>query len=119
MNYYNRFGQFVFSEPRGRSAGYEWPHCRCIRGDFHQVLVDAVRERIGPDAITINHQCAGVAQDDDGVTAHFIDSTPDSRCRRCVARAVIGCDGFHSVIRRQLHPNEGPWPTRASICGAG
>ena len=42
MNYYNRFGQLVFSEPRGRSAGYEWPQLSLHRGDFHQVLIDAV-----------------------------------------------------------------------------
>ena len=51
MNYYNRFGQLVFSEPRGRSAGYESPQLSLHRGDFHQVLFDAVEERLGKDAI--------------------------------------------------------------------
>src|SRR5262245_45436250 len=51
MNYYNRFGQLVFSEPRGRAAGYEWPQLSLHRGDLHQVLVDAVHARVGPGAI--------------------------------------------------------------------
>ncbi len=107
MNYYNRFGQLVFSEPRGRSAGYEWPQLSLHRGDFHQVLIDAVNERLGPGAVILNHQCANVEQDDAGITAHFVDSAgqplPPVR-----GSAVIGCDGFHSVVRRQVHPNEGP-----------
>jgi 2-polyprenyl-6-methoxyphenol hydroxylase-like FAD-dependent oxidoreductase len=107
MNYYNRFGQFVFSEPRGRAAGYEWPQLSLHRGDFHQVLVDAVRERIGPDAITMNHQCAGVAQDDSGVTVHFIETTTKQALPPVRGSAVIGCDGFHSAIRHQLYPGEG------------
>jgi 2-polyprenyl-6-methoxyphenol hydroxylase-like FAD-dependent oxidoreductase len=107
MNYYNRFGQLVFSEPRGRSAGYEWPQLSLHRGDLHQVLVDAVQERLGPESITLNHQCIGVEQDDGGATVHFVDSTgrplPSVR-----GSAVIGCDGFHSAVRHHLYPNEGP-----------
>jgi 2-polyprenyl-6-methoxyphenol hydroxylase-like FAD-dependent oxidoreductase len=106
MNYYNRFGQFVFSEPRGRAAGYEWPQLSLHRGDLHQVLVDAVHERLGRDAISMGHQCAGVEQDEAGVTVRFVDpkghALPPAR-----GSAAIGCDGFHSVLRHQLYPDEG------------
>jgi 2-polyprenyl-6-methoxyphenol hydroxylase-like FAD-dependent oxidoreductase len=108
MNYYNRFGQLVFSEPRGQSAGYQWPQLSLHRGDFHQVLVDAVQERLGPDAITLNRQCAGVEQDDAGVTVHFVDATGRQTQPSVRGSVVIGCDGFHSAIRRQLFPDEGP-----------
>jgi 2-polyprenyl-6-methoxyphenol hydroxylase-like FAD-dependent oxidoreductase len=106
MNYYNRFGQLVFSEPRGKSAGYEWPQLSLHRGDLHQVLVDAVTERLGGDTIVLNHQCAGVEQDSSGVTVNFVDSKgqPQPPVR---GRVVIACDGFHSVLRRQLYPGEG------------
>ncbi|HEY5608603.1 MAG TPA: flavin-dependent oxidoreductase [Alphaproteobacteria bacterium] len=107
MSYYNRFGQFIFTEPRGRFAGYEWPQFSIHRGDFHQVLVDAVRERLGADAITMDHRCTGVEQDDTGVTAHFVDSAGRSLASVRGA-AVLGCDGIHSAIRRQLYPDEGP-----------
>lgn len=107
MNYYNRFGQLVFSEPRGKSAGYEWPQLSLHRGDLHQVLLDAVQERLGPGAVIMNHQCIGVEQDEAGVTVRFVDST--GRPQGSVSGvATIGCDGFHSVIRRQLCPDEGP-----------
>ena len=107
MSFYTRHGQFIFSEPRGRFAGYEWPQFSIHRGDFHRVLADAVRERLAPDAIAMDHRCAGVEQDDDGITAHFVNST--GRSLASVRGSVaLGCDGFHSAIRRQLFPNEGP-----------
>src|SRR5580658_7419047 len=31
--YYNRFGQFIYSDPSGRLAGYEWPQFCIHRGD--------------------------------------------------------------------------------------
>jgi len=107
MSYYSRYGEFIFSEPRGRFAGYAWPQFSIHRGDFHRVLADAVRERLGPDAIVMDHRCTGVDQDADGVTVHFADATgatrPDAR-----GAVVIACDGINSAMRRQLFPHEGP-----------
>jgi 2-polyprenyl-6-methoxyphenol hydroxylase-like FAD-dependent oxidoreductase len=107
MNYYNRFGQLVFSEPRGVAAGYDWPQLSLHRGDLHQVLVDAVLERLGPDAVVMDHHCANVEQDDVGVTVRFVDparkALPPVR-----GAAAIACDGFHSAIRPRLYPDEGP-----------
>jgi 2-polyprenyl-6-methoxyphenol hydroxylase-like FAD-dependent oxidoreductase len=106
MAYYNRFGQFIYREPRGRFAGYDWPQFSAHRGDLHDVLVEAVRARLGADAIALGHRCTGLTQDDAGATAHFVDADgaplPPAR-----GAAVIGCDGIHSVIRRQFFPHEG------------
>jgi 2-polyprenyl-6-methoxyphenol hydroxylase-like FAD-dependent oxidoreductase len=107
MNYYNRFGQLVFSEPRGRAAGYEWPQLSLHRGDLHQVLVDAVQARLGPGAITLDRQCEQVEQDEGGVTVHFVDAA-GQRQPPVRGAAAVGCDGFHSTIRRLLNPDEGP-----------
>ena len=41
------------------------------RADLHGVLADAVRERLGPDALILDHKCVGAEQDDTGVTARF------------------------------------------------
>lgn len=107
MSYYSRFGEFIYSEPRGRYAGYSWPQLSIHRGDFHRVLVDAVRERLGADALVMDHRCTGFSQDDSGVTLHFADASgarlPDAR-----GAVAIGCEGFHSAIRKQLFPDEGP-----------
>ena len=48
--FYNRFGQHIYTEPRGRFAGYEWPQFSIHRGTLHEILVNTVRERLGPNA---------------------------------------------------------------------
>ena len=108
MRFYNRFGQFIHAEPRGRFAGYDWPQFSLHRGDLHRVLAGAVRERLGEGALILGHRCESVSQDALGVTLRFAGR---EAARGSVA---IACDGIHSALRRQLHPGEGP-PVYAGI----
>jgi len=101
MAFFNRFGQFIYQEPRGRHAGYDWPQFSVHRGELHFVQLAAVHERLGADAVQLDHRCTGFTQDADGVTAHFVD-------RPCVrGDALIACDGIHSALRHQIFPDEG------------
>ncbi len=100
--FYNRFGQHIRTEPRGRFAGYDWPQLSIHRGDLHAVLLQAVRERLGADAFATGSKCVALAQDATGVTVRFADGSSTR------GAAAIGCDGIHSAVRRLLHPNEGP-----------
>lgn len=93
----NRFGQLIRREPRGRAAGYAWPQLSIHRADLHAVLAAAVGDALVPGA-----KCVGVGQDADGVILKFEDGG------NARADAAIGCDGIHSVVRRMLHPAEGP-----------
>lgn len=99
--YFNRHGQAIFAEPCGRFAGYEYPHFSIHRADLHKVLADAVANRLGPDAVRLGHRCIGVEQDRSGVKVSFEDAEP------ATGAIAVGADGFHSAIRRQLHPSEG------------
>lgn len=99
--YFNRHGQAIFAEPCGRFAGYEYPHFSIHRADLHKVLADAVANRLGPDTVRLGHRCIGVEQDASGVKVSFEDADP------ATGTIVVGADGFHSAIRRQLHPSEG------------
>ncbi|GHH82292.1 flavin-dependent oxidoreductase [Streptomyces sulfonofaciens] len=103
--YFNRFGQRIYTEPAGLAAGYAWPQFSIHRGDLQSVLARAVRERLGEDALATGHRCTSVEQDDTGVTVHL--GHPDGSSSTARADAVVACDGVHSVIRRQLHPDEG------------
>ena len=99
LRFYNRYGQFIFSEPRGRYAGYDWPQLSIHRADLHEVLLDEVRTRLGLDSVVLNRKCVSVTEDG---SASFEDgSSVKGSC-------VIGCDGIHSAVRRQLFPGEGP-----------
>jgi len=106
--FYNRFGQLIYREPLGRYAGYEWPQLSIHRGDLHAVLVEEVRERLGADALVLGHRCVGVEQDAKGVTARFVDPQSGAPLEARKGRVAIACDGVHSVVRKQLHPDEGP-----------
>ncbi len=100
--FYNRFGQHVYTEPRGRHAGYEWPQLSVHRGDLHAVLLEAVRERLGAGAVLLGRKCAALEQDAQGVSVRFEDGSSER------GAAAVGCDGIHSAVRRKLHPGEGP-----------
>ena len=96
----NRFGQFIFREPRGRFAGYPWPQWSIRRADLHRVLLEAVGERIGLGSVNLNKKLAGMEQDQSSVTLYFEDGSSAK------GEAAIGCDGIHSAVRRNLFPGE-------------
>ena len=43
LAFYSRHGQFIFKEPRGRYAGYDWPQLSIHRADLHKTLLDTAR----------------------------------------------------------------------------
>ncbi|QRP49071.1 flavin-dependent oxidoreductase [Amycolatopsis sp. FDAARGOS 1241] len=103
--FFNRFGQLIHTEPTGLNAGYRWPQFSVHRGDLQAILAGAVRDRLGPDALVTGHTCVDAAEDATGVTLTF--AHPDGTTTTHRATAVVGCDGIHSAIRKQLHPAEG------------
>jgi len=104
--FFTQNGQLIHREPCGRHAGYHFPHLSMHRADLHEVLYDAVRDRLGRQAVVLGHRTRHVEQDDRGVTIHFEDVNGKgiSPVRADVA---IACDGLHSAVRRQFYPNEG------------
>ena len=99
--FFNRFGQLIYQEPLGRSAGYSWPQFSIHRADLQAVLLDAVKSRIGEARIHLGWHCTGFEQDEKRVRLSFRDRDPVE------GEAAVACDGIHSVIRRQLYPHEG------------
>ena len=108
--FFNRFGQFVYSEAVGRYAGYEWPQFQIHRGDLQQVLYQAFLDRVDGDAerVLTGHRCTGTDSGARSATAHFVDSVTGRALPSAQGAAVIGCDGIHSAVRQQFFPDEGP-----------
>jgi 5-methylphenazine-1-carboxylate 1-monooxygenase len=102
LAFYSRHGQFIYREPRGRFAGYDWPQLSIHRADLHDVLLDAVRSRLGDECMLLGHRCRRIDQDAAGVTVHFDGLAPQR------GRIAVGCDGIHSAVRWQLYPDQGP-----------
>ncbi|MBI1943923.1 MAG: flavin-dependent oxidoreductase [Betaproteobacteria bacterium] len=102
LRFYNRFGQLIYREPRGRFAGYDWPQLSIHRADLHEVLLQSVLERSGKDAFLTGHRCVSFEEKQDHVNVTFEGGeTVQGSC-------VIGCDGIHSAVRKRLFPGEGP-----------
>ncbi len=62
--FFNRFGQLIYSEPRGRAAGYPVPEVGIHRGRVHLTLWRAAVERLGAARVLTDHQCVGLDQSD-------------------------------------------------------
>jgi 2-polyprenyl-6-methoxyphenol hydroxylase-like FAD-dependent oxidoreductase len=104
--FFNRFGQLIYKEPRGKHAGYDVPEVGIHRGRLHVILSNAVRARLGAESVRTNHECLGVDQDEAGVTVHFRETTTGHALESVRADVVIACDGINSAIRKQYYPDD-------------
>jgi 2-polyprenyl-6-methoxyphenol hydroxylase-like FAD-dependent oxidoreductase len=105
LAFYNKHGQLIWTEPRGRAAGYRWPQISISRAKLHEVLLAAVDDRLGPQALVTGHHLAGLEQRADKVVARFADpaGTPVAEA---VGDLLIGADGIHSAVRKHFYPGE-------------
>ena len=103
--FFNRFGQLIYREPRGKLAGYDYPEVGINRGRLHTVLYQSALERLGQDRIILDRQCVDLDQSEAGVVIHF--RAGDGSARKSVtADIAIACDGINSVVRRLFYPDE-------------
>jgi 5-methylphenazine-1-carboxylate 1-monooxygenase len=105
--FYTRHGQLVDREPRGRHAGYAWPQISIHRAELHEILLSAVRERLGAEAVTPGQRCVSFRQNTRCVHIDFVDSARAGPYA-IEADVAIGCDGIHSAVRKHMHPTEAP-----------
>ncbi len=105
--YINRLGQVVWREPRGLDAGFDFPQFSVHRGRLQKVLYDAVKARLGADAVRTGLRLAGFQQDEGGVTAHFTDAVLGAGSLTARGDVLVSADGIHSVTRRYYYPHEG------------
>lgn len=103
--FFNRFGQLIYKEPRGRFGGYDDPEVGIHRGRLHMILYDAVRERM-PGAVKTAHDCVGIEQDENGVTIRFRDPASGAMHEPVRADIAIACDGIQSAVRKQFYPDD-------------
>jgi 5-methylphenazine-1-carboxylate 1-monooxygenase len=106
LSYFNKLGQLIHSEPRGLSAGYQWPQYSVHRGQLQLLLLRAVRDRIGNENFRGGLRFAAFEQGRDRVTATFRDVASGTDVLDG-ADILVGADGIHSAVRRQLYPTEG------------
>ena len=99
-------GNDIYSEPRGKLAGYNWPQYAVHRGQFHLLLYDKVVERIGKEAVQLATRVSGYRKDAGGGVTAFVER--DGATAEVQGALLIGADGIHSAIRAQMHPDQPP-----------
>ncbi|MFN3744372.1 MAG: flavin-dependent oxidoreductase [Hyphomicrobiaceae bacterium] len=119
LSYFSKRGQLIWSEPRGRAAGYNWPQFSIHRGELQMILYRAVLERLGGDAVRTGAHFSAFVATDTGITAEFVDSRSGAPREVVDGALLIGCDGIHSTIRSKFVPNEGPPKWNGSILWRG
>ena len=105
-SFFNRFGQLIYQEPRGKFAGYSQPEVGIHRGRLQMILYRAALERLGADRIRTNHQCVGVEQDAHSAAALLQETTTGRTLPAARGSVVIACDGVNSTIRKQFYPRD-------------
>jgi 2-polyprenyl-6-methoxyphenol hydroxylase-like FAD-dependent oxidoreductase len=105
LAFYNKHGQLIWTEPRGRAAGYRWPQISISRGRLHEILLRAIGERLGAGAVATGHRLTSFAERGDKVVARFAD--PAGRpADEAEGDLLIGADGIHSAVRQNFYPGE-------------
>ncbi len=106
-SFFNRFGQLIYTDRLGTAAGYATPQYSIHRGDLQQTLADAFVARAGADRLVTGVTCNGATEAGGSVSLHLEDASGQP-LPTVSGRAAVACDGIHSNIRKQLHPQEGP-----------
>lgn len=108
LAYYNKFGQLIWREARGLDAGYNWPQYSIHRGRLQGILLREARRVMGDSRIHTGMHLSHVEQHNHKVQAYFIDRHDGQRMEMVEADFLIGADGIHSALRKQLYPDDKP-----------
>ncbi|MCG3463997.1 FAD-dependent monooxygenase [Xenorhabdus bovienii] len=105
MIFFNKHGQKIHSSPLGKYANNEYPQISIHRGILQQTLLNAVKERLGYDAIITGKKLINFSQENMHVKATFINSDNKKEYFDIKCEALIGADGIHSRVYETLYPN--------------
>jgi 2-polyprenyl-6-methoxyphenol hydroxylase-like FAD-dependent oxidoreductase len=103
--FYTRTGLEIWTEPRGRHAGHNWPQYSVHRGRLQVALLDTLIKRCGPECISLGSRLRSYTTTGDTVTATL---STGGTVQEVAGKLLIGADGIHSAVRAQMYPNEGP-----------
>ena len=89
-----RDGKLLWVAPLGEEGTRRWgaPLYNIHRADLIEILADA----LPAESVRLGVHCTGFSQDDNGVTVHLEDGDD------LHGDVLIGADGIHSVIRKEL-----------------
>ncbi|MER5626028.1 flavin-dependent oxidoreductase [Streptosporangium sp. NPDC002544] len=117
LAYFNRYGTPIWSEPRGLGAGYGWPQYSIHRGRLQMLLLEAVIERLGAQAVRTGSRVVSTGPRPGSGAGGLRIGTGDLRIE--ADDLLVGADGIHSAVRAHLFPGEGPPPWNGLVLWRG
>jgi len=102
--FFTKFGDEIWMEPRGTWAGYKWPQYSVHRGQLQIMLFDHARARLGDEAVLTGRKVTHYLNHADHVEV-YVDGPKGPE--HYSGSLLIGADGLHSAVRKQMVPNEG------------
>jgi 2-polyprenyl-6-methoxyphenol hydroxylase-like FAD-dependent oxidoreductase len=106
VSYRSSHGKLIWTEPRGKAAGYDWPQFSAHRGKLQMLLFATVRERLGDGAVSCGHTVMNSSDTTSGVAVSL--RRPDGSIEVVKGSVLIAADGIHSALRAAHYPDEGP-----------
>jgi 2-polyprenyl-6-methoxyphenol hydroxylase-like FAD-dependent oxidoreductase len=104
VEYRTQYGQLILRDPRGLHAGSPWPQYSIHRGHLHAILLDAAQAELPKGSVVTGHRVEGFDHlPRGGVTVRLRRS--DNSLIELESDILIGADGIHSAVCRQLHPD--------------
>jgi salicylate hydroxylase len=87
----------------GKVSGVQYPHVAISRGELQLLLAEAAKSHNIP--IELNQSITAFAEEDDGVSL-AVEQEGGIHSLDC--EVLLGADGIHSIIRKQLFPDDTP-----------
>jgi 2-polyprenyl-6-methoxyphenol hydroxylase-like FAD-dependent oxidoreductase len=104
--FYTKKGLEIWTEPRGIWAGYNWPQYSVHRGQLQMLLHRTLLEKAGAGSVVSGQRATGFETIGDDARLHLTD-TGTGQTSSTDGTLLIGADGIHSALRRQMEPAEG------------
>jgi len=120
LAYFSKHGKQIWSEPRGRKAGYKWPQISIHRGLLQSLMLRTVKNRLGDEAITTATALRSWSSAASGVIVNLLARDEDEPFEyELDFDLLVAADGIHSQARARLFPGEGPPLWNGSILWRG
>ena len=105
LSYFNKFGQHIWTEPRGLFGGFQAPQISLSRGDLQLTLFKKVEAQLGAGRVHTGQKLQSFRTDGDQAVGVFLSST--GQLLEAQSDVLICADGIHSAAREQMYPYQG------------